>query len=570
MSEVRGGSGSLAAWAAVAEQFITSDTEDEDPGRGEASAPQVPAAVGTPHRPQVPATLFQAIDHDRLRARAGCLGHVIEKVGGWLEGGRRGESLDRAVLKLADMLMDAPTALHASKEAMARVIAEPASKMETATTALADAVFHTDHYHRSNLETIIGASAAELLLYLELSKYDETPMKVAYKEPLLPQTSNTAAAEPDIRSAEAGTADMASTQAEHYMKTTSVAKLLATDNRVAMLLKLPTPSGTGHDPRPLLVIGSTLTCLQMLERATGSVMFNAISQNQNESLVASKFAMKVRSVTADMAGANSVAEKLVMGQRPADWCHLYFPCNVHIVARCHSRVFHLVDPHIQGLLHFSLSLGVGSALTRFRASLAAVLAHDDLLQVIPGSPSAEAVRYREFVIDLFCSSGGNQTLRRYLLQRLPNGDWRCRDRVQIYVTPGTDVDTAQLKTEVTTALLLVLAGKNFRIYPRHRWVGCEVATDMVGLAEAVHGLASRAYAHMLTHWKDSGHAVPATGAAAAPRGAASSDAIPREEADAQPHLQEAGAEEEGMGDVGSAGADDLLAAGRGPDRREAV
>ena len=438
--------------------------------------------------------LHRSLQREALLASspAGDLGPVIASVGPWLEGSRRGDHLDQGVTKLADLLMDVPSALHASKEAMARVLGEPAAKLESSTISLADAILHTDHFYKSQLEALVAASSARLLLYLEVSKFDETPMKVAFKEPLMSAHSSRFGELEECAQEGTEAPQQATSTDEHlFLMTTSVAKLFATENRVAMLITLQAHPGGSAAPRPLLLVGSVLSCLQMLDRATGSVMYHALTQNLGEAEVAQRFTMNVRCVTADMAPANTVAEKLIMGSRKGEWAHLYFPCNVHIVARCHSRVFQLMDHDIQGRLHFSLSLGVGSALAKFRTSLAAVLAMPNFVEIIRGSPPVETLRHREFVLNLFCASGGNQALRRYLLERLPNGDWRRRDKVEVCVAPGVEVDVPSLKKQLTTALLLVLAGKNFRVYPKHRWVGCEVATDMVGLAEAVHGLASR-------------------------------------------------------------------------------
>ena len=51
---------------------------------------------------------------------------------------------------------------------------------------------------------------------------------------------------------------------------------------------------------------------------------------------------------------------------------------------------------------------------------------------------------------------------------------------------------------LSTVLALSLTGTLFRVYPRHRWLGADHTVDQVGLCEAVHGLASAAYHHMLT------------------------------------------------------------------------
>ena len=184
-----------------------------------------------------------------------------------------------------------------------------------------------------------------------------------------------------------------------------------------------------------------------------------------------------------------------MGQRGGGWCYLGMPCNVHIVSRCHTRVFNLVEEQVSGFINFSLSLSTGPSMTRFRASLATCLVESGL-EIIPGVCPPEAAAYRTFILELFCSSGTKVALRQCLLKRLPNGDWRRRDKVELYITPGVEFNAETLQQQTITALLLCLGGKNFKTYLRYRWLGCEVATDMVGLALAVHGLAAAAYTHM--------------------------------------------------------------------------
>ena len=44
------------------------------------------------------------------------------------------------------------------------------------------------------------------------------------------------------------------------------------------------------------------------------------------------------------------------------------------------------------------------------------------------------------------------------------------------------------------------------MYPRHRWVGADVALDQFGLMESVHGLASATYMAMLENWGPSSYA----------------------------------------------------------------
>ena len=58
------------------------------------------------------------------------------------------------------------------------------------------------------------------------------------------------------------------------------------------------------------------------------------------------------------------------------------------------------------------------------------------LKIMHGRPPADAIKYKERVFDLFFTSGGNALVKQVLLAGLPNGDWRNREHVEYYVTPG--------------------------------------------------------------------------------------------------------------------------------------
>ena len=135
-------------------------------------------------------------------------------------------------------------------------------------------------------------------------------------------------------------------------------------------------------------------------------------------------------------------------------------------------------------------------MARFRRSLAKVLVESTPVQILRGRPPETAVNYRNFILELFASTGSNVALKKYLLQRLPNGLWTRTDRVEVYVEPGIEVDEPKLQRQVITALLICLCSRSFQTHPRHRWLGADIACDQIGLAESIHGLASAAYLRM--------------------------------------------------------------------------
>ena len=90
-------------------------------------------------------------------------------------------------------------------------------------------------------------------------------------------------------------------------------------------------------------------------------------------------------------------------------------------------------------------------------------------------------------------------MKRTVLSRLPNGDWRNHYEVQIFVKPEegealTQADRDRLANNVADALASVFTRKKLKIYLRGRWEGQEQAVCDLALLETVHGLFTPAYA----------------------------------------------------------------------------
>ena len=217
---------------------------------------------------------------------------------------------------------------------------------------------------------------------------------------------------------------------------------------------------------------------------------------------AESFRFKARIATTDQAGSNYGAERTVMATRSPEWAHCHLPCNVHIIAAVFSKTFKLMDADISGMVHMSLSLSQGGSMQRFRRCLMSEI--QEKLVIMHGYPTAEAAEHRKFLIELLYSKGPNQVVRAHLLETLPNGDWNRRDRVEMYVPAGVDIDPAEAASTMSKALVLALTGSLFRPYPRHRWLGADVSTNQVALCEAIRGLASTAFHRFLQGLQQSG------------------------------------------------------------------
>ena len=241
----------------------------------------------------------------------------------------------------------------------------------------------------------------------------------------------------------------------------------------------------------LTIAGTGLSWNQVLERDTAPCQYQALLQTNQTSETVQQFPFKVRLCTTDQAGANFGSENLTLRARGGDWCGLHLACNVHIAARVTKGAMSFVESCVTGMLNVSLTLSSGAALSQFRQALARLVAQR--LVIKKGQLSADAREYRDFVLSTFVRTGARQRERDHLLRTVLNGDWRDHSSVQYWVPAGVDFDEGNVMETVTQAVLLTLAPSTFKVYPRHRWVGCDTAADQLALAECIHGLGSAAF-----------------------------------------------------------------------------
>ena len=150
--------------------------------------------------------------------------------------------------------------------------------------------------------------------------------------------------------------------------------------------------------------------------------------------------------------------------------------------------------HISCALNMALFLGLGENMVLFRKSLALLIRRR--LKVIRAAPPPHVRRHQDWVLSSFCAQGPKARVRRCTLQALLNGDWTCHQEVQVYLAPEVEVDLPKLQEQVIQGVMLALASRTLRQYPRHRWLGAEGALDDILLLQCVHGLCSAAFLHM--------------------------------------------------------------------------
>ena len=218
--------------------------------------------------------------------------------------------------------------------------------------------------------------------------------------------------------------------------------------------------------------------------------------SSHASSVSSAFHFKARVSTADQAGANLASERGVLSKRP-EWAGLQLPCHVHIIALSFTKSLRDLETDIAGMVNFSQCLSFGTNMFSFQQALLTI-ASAWPFNVIVGTPSPDIIAHRDATLALFCQTGRNLEIRRYMLKHLPTGDWSKRRCLEVYVEPGVDFDKAEVFKRLMDALVLTLAGTFFRLYPRHRWLGADSTVEQVALCDAVHGLGSAAFHYMVT------------------------------------------------------------------------
>ena len=329
-----------AAWDRL---LATYDTDSEDDEAALAAALVSPPGLATvilpvtdTQVPQLPLTVFQ-----NLTTNVGIqpnsthiFGPILDKVVELLPQEAASAATDPAIRKVSKAFLRQTKKLHVSKEALGQMLQMDPLVVEPALSLLTSTLLHCDRLRRRCLEEEAVHSGCELLCYLDLNKFDETPMKLHLKHAVALPTSQAASQPADRGRSEwaEGPESCDAPSKSVTMKATAKGKLFAVENKFAMLLKVPellSPTGTCQH---LAIMGSSLTWLQVLERTTGSLTRKALQACCGVSPSAHAFQIKARVSTSDAAQSNDIAEKAMASDLGAGWSHLHFHCNAHKIA----------------------------------------------------------------------------------------------------------------------------------------------------------------------------------------------------------------------------------------------
>ena len=406
-----------------------------------------------------------------------------------------------AFKSLADFFMGPDVKLHSSKKVVCDHASVSHKQLDEYMALLTSCTLQLDRQSRARVEEALVSSAVELLMYLDLSRYDETPLKIAHDHSQQgPSTSSGSALPSSWPQGNASEVPGPSSSG----RTTSVAKILSSQHKAVFVFKVFSADGLQDEDEVVALIYNSLSWNQILGSASGACLARALLESTGVTPHSKEFILKIRACSSDAAPSNLLAEKFVLASRDPEWVPLHLTCNVHKISRSMTRTFQILDQDISGLIHFALSLQVGASMTLFRESLAAVIAARPLL-IQRGAPPSDVVEYQSFVLEVFGLTGTRVAERHFLLSNLCSGDWRKPHILEIYVPAAVEVDEEVVRQKLLEALMFVFTHRAFATYPRHRWLGCDSATDQVALAVFVHRLGADAFQVMNTAMQTKQH-----------------------------------------------------------------
>ena len=415
---------------------------------------------------------------------------------------------DDALLKLAQLYLDPQHYRLSSQVILQDKLQLPMAVLQMRLIRLASTLFVQQVYERLLLEEKLAEALSPrcLRFYLDVSSYDETPLKVNMQESLATGAA-TAAADAAVAAAKA-------TSNQGCRSDTLICKLLQT--RQAFGLLVDTASGL------IAISGEHYSPLQSMSRTTGEVLAQCLARNSAVSHCADQWNLKARSVCCDKAPSNLKGEKLLSQGRGAEWQSTIFQCDIHCLAICHQRAFQdLMPTHITGLVRTALCLRFQHTRALFRESLLEELASRPFRLVVGVCPQ-EAADHRHRCIQVLIAGVGKDLEDAVLLLAWVNGDWRNETGLEHYWHPsrGAPPGERAARDMFNTAILTALASKRPRCWPQHRWTGFGEAVSDISILHAVHGLLKPTFARLLAKM---GELKSTSG------GAAAEECVPEEE-----------------------------------------
>ena len=155
--------------------------------------------------------------------------------------------------------------LQASKEVIAKVTTVPSDHVETTLSLLSDILVRLERqYHANRMQALIK-SDCKLILFCDITRFDETPMLVSHR-PAGPQVLGH------------GAGHRSSRQGLLHAKAASPCKMLCTEQRYGALVRCTVEGEHGLTEEHCILTGTVLCWNQLLERTTGLCQFQALTE----------------------------------------------------------------------------------------------------------------------------------------------------------------------------------------------------------------------------------------------------------------------------------------------------
>lgn len=382
----------------------------------------------------------------------------------------------------------------ASKRLICDQLSVDDRKLNRITPRLAAALVRLQEQRRRQLENTLGAAlpANAKLHYVDIAAYDETPLAIRARNEEQSLVFNVPTQRIDLGFG-LGQAPMG--EGCLVRPSDGAPPLRIQNNAHAHKVLQLTQIGGMLVVTPVgyaIFLTHTANGLAVMECGTASSLVTCNLRLSTASRAAQGFKQQTRLACTDGGSANLPCEAAIARGRGQKSSSLHMLCDAHKTSLIHNKTFSLLGTNVRGMIACALALRVGAAMTVRRRCLMAEI--ESRLEIRHGDAPPEAEAFKSAMLKLFVSNGKHVAVRRTLLFLCPNGDWRCH-QVQYYAPLGAggQVDRRQVLRHLTTGVLTALCACRPEVYPRHRWTGCDLATDDLGILEACHSLLSTTF-----------------------------------------------------------------------------
>ena len=348
-----------------------------------------------------------------------------------------------------------------------------------------------DRWHRQGIAQAIARRARALNEDVQLVQacdhvsYDETPLELQAQSQRreLANASDAAGEGAEVATMTSRALALALLRGlASGFRAKTITKLFATKSRYCHLIKF----SVAGEERYMYVLGNVVCQLQPLAKTSAACQALALMESGSASLAENAFEHKARLVDADGHRSNRAGERILDAKRPAGWVSIFCQCQAHSIVRAHNAAAHHVDAGVKGIIHLALCFKVAGSKHAFNNALWREVYRR--LHVRVGSPSRDAVAYKQVVLRSFVSGDGQKTRRRVLFHLLPNSSMVEEGEITIWVDTLDGVNQNALKTSVADSMVEALMPRALRVLIRSKWGSSESAICDAGIIEMCHGL----------------------------------------------------------------------------------